>query len=185
MASPNQTSPADCAGLRKSYITTPGPPSCFFVLSGNAKASGAEPIYELAAFSEVNRHSALIGKIANETGVDARLISAIMYMETTHGYYDAPLALFGKNKSILPMNINVEYWGNAFGDRAALSKPEANIRAGATLLGRIQAHLPANAPVSHTATLYNKINAHQVSDYGMRVQAIYGSQPWLKSSNKR
>ena len=168
---------------RKWYIMNPGA-KCFFHLSANSKASGAEPIYELAAFSEVSRHAALIGKAANKTGVDSRLISAIMYVETTHGYYDAPLAWLSMNKSLLPMNINVEYWGNTFGDRVTLNRAEANILAGATMLTRIKACLPSDAPVSHIATLYNNINAAQVSDYGMRVEAVYKSEPWKKTGSK-
>jgi hypothetical protein len=35
-----------------------------------------------------------------------------------------------KNKSILPMNINTDYWGGTFGDRATLKKPDENIKAG-------------------------------------------------------
>lgn len=60
--------------------------------------------------------------MAKEKGVDANLVKAIMYMETTHGYYDAILELFNKNKSILPMNINVDYWGSTFGSREELKK---------------------------------------------------------------
>ena len=65
--------------------------SCKFVVLENAKANGAEPLYEIAAFSDVSKYSTQIDRVARETGVEARLIRAIMYMETTHGYYDAPL----------------------------------------------------------------------------------------------
>lgn len=153
---------------------------CRFVVKENARASGAEPIYELSAFSEVSRHSATIDRVSKETGVEARLIRAIMYVETTHGYYDAPLSWFDKNKSILPMNINVDYWGSSFGSRKDLQDPYNNITAGAKMLSRIQANLPRDAPVSHVATLYNNINATQVSDYGLRVSKVYDSEPWKK-----
>jgi hypothetical protein len=159
--------------------------TCKFVVLPNAKAEGKEPIYELASFSEVNRHSALIDRVAKDAAVDARLIRAIMYMETTHGYYDAPLALFGANKSILPMNVNVDYWGNAFGNREALSKPYENIKAGATILKRIMNNLPTQASVKEIATLYNNINARSVNDYGARVEKIYNSQPWTKGSDAK
>jgi hypothetical protein len=119
-----------------------------------------------------------------ETNVDARLIRAIMHMETTHGYYDAPLALLGRNKSILPMNIHIQYWGNTFGTRAVLETPEGNIRAGAELIRRISSYLPRSAPISHVATLYNNINAHHVSEYGARVQRIYEAQPWLAPGDR-
>ena len=48
------------------------------------------------------------------------------------------------------------------------------------MLFRIRNYLPPGSPVSHVATLYNNINAQQVSEYGARVQKIYETQPWLK-----
>jgi len=158
--------------------------TCKFVVLENPKANGAEPIYEISAFSDVNRHSALIDKVAAESGVDARLIRAIMYMETTHGYYDAPLALIGQNKSILPMNVNVDYWGSTFGDRKALLKPYENIKAGAEILKRIIANLPQGASMRQIATLYNNINASSVTDYGARVEKIYNAQPWNQATKQ-
>ena len=107
---------APIAATRKECIAN-NLTGCKFVVKNNPRAKGGEPIYEIAAFSEVRRHAATIDRVARETGVDGRLIRAIMYVETTHGYYDAPLAWLDKNKSILPMNVNVEYWGAAFGDR--------------------------------------------------------------------
>jgi len=154
--------------------------TCKFVVLPNPKAGGNEPIYELTSFSEVNRYSALIDKVAKESGADARLIRAIMYIETTHGYYDAPLVLFGRNKSILPMNINVDYWGGAFGARKTLLNPYENIKAGATILKRIIDNLPPDASIREVATLYNNINAHSVSEYGARVEKVYESQPWAE-----
>ena len=168
----------DCApGSRKAAMIDQRS-LCWFKIADNPGADGSEPARELSTFSAVKRHSALIAKVAKETGVDARLISAIMYMETTHGYYDAPLSLLGQNKSILPMNVNVDYWGSTFGSRSDLEKPESNIRAGAEMLLRIRGHLPTEAPVSHVATLYNNINATRVNDYGARVQRLYDTQPW-------
>jgi hypothetical protein len=153
--------------------------ACGLKLEDNPDASSAEPIYEMAAASTVGRYSAFIHKVARETKVSARLIKAIMYMETTHGYYDMPLSKLDQNKSILPMNINTEYWGSTFGARENLKEPEANIRAGAEMLRRIQLSLPEGASVAHIATLYNHINAKQVSSYGKRVEKLYATQPWL------
>ncbi len=158
--------------------------TCKFVVVDNPKANGTEPIYEIGAFSGVSQYSAQIDHVAKEIGVEARLIRAIMYMETTHGYYDAPLELIGKNKSVLPMNINVEYWGSTFGDRQAMSDPYKNIKAGAEIIKRIIANLPSASSVRQIATLYNNINAHSVSNYGARVEKIYTSQPWLQGAKK-
>jgi soluble lytic murein transglycosylase-like protein len=128
----------------------------------------------------VSKYSDLIDRVAKEVGVQGRLIRAIMHMETTHGYYDAPLALFGENKSILPMNVNVEYWGDAFGGRSALNDPYENIKAGAEILRRIIANLPRTATIRQIATLYNDINAESVTDYGARVDRIHAQQPWRR-----
>ncbi len=158
--------------------------TCKFVVLENPNADGSEPIYEIAAFSAVSRNSALIDRVARELMLDGRLIRAIMYMETTHGYYDAPLAILGMNKSVLPMNVNVEYWGSTFGNRQAMNVPYKNIRAGAEILKRITANVPQGTSVHHIATLYNNINAERVSDYGARVEKIYLAQPWLRKAEK-
>lgn len=153
-------------------------PECAFVVNANPDTVGDEPIHELSAFSEVDRNSANIDKVAKESGVDADLIRAIMYVETTHGYYDAPLAWIDKNKSILPMNINTDYWGSTFGKREDLKKPYENIRAGAEMLARIKAFLPHDASIAQIATLYNNINANRINEYGTRVEKVYAKKPW-------
>ena len=158
--------------------------TCTFVVTPNGKADGSEPIYELSAFSLVNRYSATISTVAKDKGLDPDLISAMIYMETTHGYYDAPLSLFGRNKSSLPMNINVDYWGGAFGSRKELEIPDKNISAGAEMLKRIIARLPKGSGVEQIATLYNNINASTVSNYGARVKKIYETRPWVEKKPK-
>ena len=158
--------------------------TCKFVVLENPDADGSEPIFEIAAFSAVSRNSALIDRVSREMKVDGRLIRAIMYMETTHGYYDAPLAILGMNKSVLPMNVNVEYWGSTFGSRQAMNDPYQNIRAGAEILKRIAANVPHGAPVRQIATLYNNINAQRISDYGARVEKIFMEQPWLRRAGE-
>ncbi|HNU09037.1 MAG TPA: hypothetical protein PKO33_14815, partial [Pyrinomonadaceae bacterium] len=146
--------------------TCPG----LFMVSGNSSASGDAPWYEASSQSMVDTYSGYIDIAAFESKVDARLIRAIMYMETTHGYYDAPLSLIGKNKSILPMNINVEYWGNTFGTREDMQDALKNVRAGAEMLRRIIQNLPTDSPIEKIATLYNNINATTVNNYGKRVK---------------
>jgi len=151
--------------------------SWIFTVSDNPNANGDAPLYESGMFSQVNTYSAIIDKVAAEKHVDARLIRAIMYMETTHGYYDGLISWTGYNKSVLPMNINVTYWGDTFGTRADLQDPEKNIRAGMEMIFRIQANMPGE-PIEKIATLYNNVNAITVNDYGMRVKKIYDDQPW-------
>ena len=155
---------------RKQCVLNGG--GCNFSVAENPNADGSAPLYEIGGFSPVDDYALTIEMSASAFGVDPKLISSIMYMETTHGYYDALLSPFGLNKSILPMNINVNYWGDAFGSREFLSNPHHNIWAGAKMLSSIQANMP-NASVAQMATVYNNVNATRVSDYGARVSAIY------------
>ena len=140
----------------------------------------------------VSRFPAEIAAAAKATGVDANLIRAIMYMETTHGYYDKLLdnsattwfdgkglkPKFIENKSILPMNMNVDFWGNTFGSRADMHDPMKNIMAGATLLKRIKACMSSSADIARIATIYNNLGAQKISDYGARVRFIYHKRSW-------
>ena len=131
--------------------------------------------------SHVKDYEAEIKLVSLEVGIDPDLIRAIMYMETTHGDYGGAGPLFdllGISKSILPMNINVRFWGDAFGPRANLEVPLNNIRAGATILSGIIANLPATASVAEIATLYNSLSATMVSDYGARTEAVFKSRLW-------
>lgn len=111
---------------------------CNFSISENPKADGSASWYEFDFMSQVEDHASTIDKVAKETGVDARLVRAIMYVETTHGWYDIPLPWFDANKSILPMNINFDYWGeDAFGSRDDLKDSYKNIKAGALMIKSI------------------------------------------------
>ena len=95
-------------------------------------------------------------------------------MEESRGYYDKPLSLVDKNKSILPMNINTEYWGTKFGSRKDLKDPSKNIEAGVMMIREIYDHLPeGNNSVAVVATLYNSINKTKVSEYGVRATRVY------------
>jgi hypothetical protein len=153
---------------------------CRFVITDNPKANGSAPRYERPEFSEVKRFGNEIDTVAELTQVDGRLIRAVMYVETTHGYYSYLKSWYGGNTSIRPMKVNVAAWGNTFGTRAELDSPTVNILAGATILKGIAASLPQDAPLSHVATLYNNLNANTVTDYGARVAAVYAERTWEK-----
>lgn len=151
---------------------------CSFKVTANPKASDKAPWYEAKVASTVNARSGIIEAAAKDKEIDANLIRAIMFMEESHGYYDAPLNLIGENKSIRPMNINVAYWGDTFGTREDMQDVTKNINAGAEMLKRIMFCLPNDAPIEVIATLYNNINAKTVNDYGMRVKKIYEEKLW-------
>jgi hypothetical protein len=149
-------------------------------VANNPLADGGRPFYELPgpglrAVSEYGRH---ITESARRHGVDPDVIRAIMWVETTHGYYDAPLRVLDMDKSILPMNINTSYWGDRWGSRESLRDPSKNIDAGAQMLRAISSAMPG-ASVAAQATVYNHVNADRISDYGKRVENVYNERPWL------
>ena len=125
-----------------------------FHVKENDKADGSEPLIEWAAMSDVAEHSQLIEEEAKRQGVDPDLVKAIMYMETTHGYYDAIPALWDGNKSLLPMNVNVVYWSELPYTRAELKEPKKNIEAGVFMLKRLaeRARAPATSGPSPRST---------------------------------
>ena len=149
-----------------------------FSVAGNPSASGAAPWYELPSKSQVGLYDYGIESLASETGVDANLIRSVMYVETTHGYYDAPLRWAGINRTILPMNVHADYWSGLGFDRTELQTPYYNIKAGALILRGIQANLGPGASIAQIGTLYNNLYAPAVTNYGARVAEVYRTQPW-------
>lgn len=147
--------------------------------------SHSNELWEIRSLSDVGRHTSSIERQAAAAGVDPELVKSIMHMESTHGYYDVILDIFDKNKSILPMNINTDYWGSTFGARQDLRDPEKNIAAGIEMLKRIQGSLPEGATIEEIATLYNNINAEKVSDYGATVNRFYKEKPWSDKSDQK
>ena len=115
--------------------------------------------------------------------VDNILIQAILFIETSHGYYDIIPAVWDGNKSILPMNINTDYWGNSFGTREELKDPAKNVAAGTIIIRMIYERLPKETQdVNTIATLYNNINAKTTTAYGARVTRLH--ELFRKQQNK-
>jgi RHS repeat-associated protein len=187
-----QTDPIGIAGGLNTYGFANGDPVSYsdpYGLCGkekdeapcpNKKADGTKPWYEDHNKNTVQQNNSEIDAAATATGVDGRLIRSIMYMETTHGYYDVIPALFDMNSSVLPMNVRTDLWGPRLGyTREQLKNPSTNIMAGAQILQGIMSDLPAGATVAEIATRYNNGRAGVVNDYGARVSQIYRTQPWL------
>jgi hypothetical protein len=143
----------------------------------NPDADGAAPLYEKRGYSQVDQNEKYIIEMSEKYHVNADLIRSIIFVETTHGYYDMALAPFDANKSILPMNINTRYWGDVWGKREDLKDPRANIEAGTKMLRSIMNAMP-KASVAQVATIYNNSNADKVSDYGARVERVYMEKYW-------
>ena len=111
---------------------------------------------------------------ASAQGVDPDLVKAIMYMETTHGWYDE---YYPFNKSERPMNIHTEYWSDLGYSKEQLSDPAINIKVGVTLIRRISDRV-RNPTVAKVASIYNVLGREKVNDYGARVQKIYDQKLW-------
>jgi hypothetical protein len=156
-----------------------------FSVAPNPDANPNAPWYEYLARSNVRDYADQINQVANEEGIDPDLIRAIMFVETTHGDYGGGGRIadaLGISKSILPMNINQQYWGDNFGTRAELDRPLGNIRAGARVLKNIIGNFQSPSPIDSIATLYNDSSATKVSDYGARVKSVYQTRPWERET---
>lgn len=179
----------DEGALRKEVILNEEPDT-YFRVNKNANASDEMPLYEFHSLNQVNQFEPYIQKASQKYNIDADLIRAIIYMETTHGYYDIPIAnllktlglssmQFSSNihKSILPMNLNVDYWGNYFGTREQLLDPEYNIDTGTRFIANLSQH-QKDYNIEKLASLYNNLAIHRVTNYGKRVAKFYREKPW-------
>jgi len=119
----------------------------------------------------------VIKREAARAGVDPNLVRAIMYVENAQGQYGKPLEGIGIAKSILPMNIRYDVWGDLGFSRSDFFDATLNIRAGATLLRRIQDRLD-DPTVSKVATLYNSLPKDSVTEFGARVAEVYRTRAW-------
>jgi hypothetical protein len=151
-----------------------------------------KPWHAMDMMSEVNDNSRIIEEESRAAGVNPDFVKAIIYVETTQGYYDHAAAFhdwasesMGLNlkvwhDSIRPMNIRAEYWKELGYTKAQLGNRKHNIRAGVDLIKRLQSHAP-QATMEEIATLYNDLNAKQITDYGARVVRVMKEKPWEKS----
>ncbi len=144
-----------------------------FFIEEDSTADASPPWYESPVMSVLtNDLRALPPNIIASSvrfGVPRILILSIAFMETSHGYYDEPFEWTGTNKSIRPMNVNVDYWPMLFNEDDMYDQAK-NVDAGTFMLKRIIERLsPNDRTVRKIATLYQNINAVKVSDYGARV----------------
>ena len=146
----------------------------------NPSAKSNAPAYEFSALSQAGQYNKEISASARKYKLNPDLISRIIYVETTHGYYSDITALIGANKSILPMKINTKFWGNAFGVKADLHNPSINIDQGARMLSYTVKAIGPRATIAQVATLYNNLSADQISNYGARVASVARTRPWIR-----
>lgn len=161
---------------RKKSIIEDSP--AIFPISDDGPEIGSKPIYELDIASQVHNWCGTIAIFAKQYKVDADLIGSIMYMETTHGWYDMVNPL---RKTILPMNIHFKYWRDLGVTKEKLNCPQYNIEFGVILLSRIQARIE-RPTIRKIATIYNFLGAEKVSEYGARVDQLARELPWQKKA---
>ncbi len=156
-----------------------------FNIEDNPAKKGDAPKYRdhEIGVDVVKEHDAIIEREAKLKGVDPDLVRAIMYMENADGN---PLNLnrlvedFGMASSILPMNIKPGMWAGLDGvKKEEFKNPEANIRAGVTLIKRIQDHLDDPTPAK-IGSIWNFTGAEKVNEKGARIQRIFDQKAWLR-----
>ena len=152
-----------------------------FVVRDNLNANSSKPFYELCKKNTVLLYSSHIKILAFRYDLDEDLVKAIMFMETTHGWYDkfSPQPI-----SILPMNIHFQYWEELGYSKQQLLNPKTNIEAGIILLSRIQERLE-DSKIAKIASVYNFLGAERVTDFGARVRQIYREKAWLNCSPEK
>ncbi|MDG9670442.1 hypothetical protein ONV78_22075 [Hahella sp. CR1] len=141
----------------------------FFNISNNFQADGSEPLFEASIFDQTKKYSDMIDASSLKYNVDAGLIRAVMYMETTHGYYDS---IYPLRVTVLPMNIHYKYWKELAINEKTMENPSKNIDVGALLLKRIQDRV-TDPTVAKIASIYNVLGREIVNQYGARVATIY------------
>lgn len=152
-----------------------------FQIADNLHATAKAPFYEWEARSEVGKWCGLIIQVAENYKVDRHLVMAIMYMETSHGWYDK---IYPLRETILPMNIHYKYWQDLGVTKEKLGCPFYNIEFGAIILSRIRDRLE-KPTIEKIASIYNFLGAEKVTDYGARVASVYRNKPWIRKGCAR
>jgi hypothetical protein len=151
---------------------TPG----IFIVDDSALAPPyKEALYALKDFEETTKNDALIQTAAIHEGLDPEFVRAIVWMESTHGYYDR---LMPGNKTIRPMNVHNTLWADLGISGDALKDKAMNIAAGARILSAIWERTQDPTP-EKVATLYNQLGATKVNTYGRTVVHYMKFKPWL------
>ncbi len=134
------------------------------------------PFHEICSQNTVALYDNLIKIEAFKQDVDPDLIRAIMYIETSHGWYDH---FYPWHKTILPMNVHYEYWKELGFNKSQLQIPEINIHVGTLIIKRIQDRLK-DPKIRKIASVYNILGRESVSKYGAQVENIYRNKAWLR-----
>lgn len=151
-------------------------PGVFVVADDPTVTPSASPFFSLTAFEEVSLNLPAIEALAGRYHLDANFVAAVVWIETTHGYYDR---VNPWNKTIRPMNVHHKLWSQLGLSKESLEKLPINLAAGVHLLSAIweRTHEPT---VEKVATLYNELGATRVNSYGKTVAKYMTQKPWLR-----
>jgi soluble lytic murein transglycosylase-like protein len=75
------------------------------------------------------------------------------------------------------MNIHVQLWQDLGINRKSMMDIPTNIEAGAYILGQLW-NKTEQPTIAKVATLYVKLGATEVNDYGRTVEKFYKTRPW-------
>ena len=123
----------------------------------------------------VSDNSEAISRAAAKYGVDPVLLTAVVYMENAHGYYD-----MGMGSTEGPGNINLDTWAGLLGLKSTdiRGNDSLNIALTAKILAEIEERLVNPTPEA-IASLYNSLMRDMVSDYGLTIAKYMEMKPWL------
>lgn len=164
-------------GLRRRDLIVGSSPAAFLVSENPRAIAYPAPWYSRRSQQLVTRHSMEIELAASCHDLDPEYLRAIIWMESTHGWYDGLTQLIKRPKTILPMNIYAEYWKGLGISRSDLQSARINIDTGAYLVSQLTKRIDS-PNLAKVATLYNRLGLDRVSGYGMTVLHYYQSRPW-------
>ena len=127
------------------------------------------PFHEICTQNTVALYNNIIKIEAFRQDIDPDLIRAIMYIETSHGWYDR---FYPWRSTILPMNIHYQYWKDLGFNKSQLQIPKINIHVGTLLIKRIQDRLK-DPKIYKIASVYNILGKENISEHGVQVANIY------------
>lgn len=116
-----------------------------FEIEDNPNADGADPGYVIisAGRAALVKIEKIIDEEAVRSKVDPDLVKAIVFAENARDHYYGGAELFdvlGLSNTLFPMNINPKIWARLGLNEVNRRDPTANIRAGVTLITRLDAN---------------------------------------------
>jgi RHS repeat-associated protein len=175
--SPKAQVPILRTGEERRAAVLRGTPGVIRIAKNPGVSANPNPLFAISAMEEVTPNEKFIKAAALKHSLDPDVIRAVIWMETTHGYYDALTGVVREPKTIRPMNVHVEFWKDLPVTRKSLADPAQNIDAGARILARISSLVEDPTP-EKILTLYNNIRADKVSQYGKTAAEYLRTKPW-------